>query len=203
MLSPLIEFLLENQKNHKGKSLTKLLKCSDKRLERTSKDMMPWLFPVDAATADNTVAPFLTLEDISIMRDNERIKSALKMAMIRMVWYLDSNKVWVAPKSPMFLTIARILRCLWIAGLKHDYVLFQRSLDGVYVQFPHCVGEETYFYWKMMNQTAFFRKYPLTIPYDVMSEIANNAYKNEPKETKTVGDTSEEIMAALCGYGYV
>ena len=53
-----------------------------------------------------------------------------------------------------------------------------------------------------------------------MAEIANNAYADK-KETqkiktvsettittaeptsKTVGDTSEEIMAALCGYGYI
>lgn len=203
MLSPLIEFLLENRKNHKGKSLTKILKGSDKRLERMSKDIMPWLFPVDAATDDNKVAPFLTFDDICIMRDNAKIQGSIKLAMMRMMWYLDANKRWVTPKSPMFITIARVLRCLWLVGLKHDYVMFQRLLDDVYVEFPHCIGEETYFYWKMMNQTMFFRKYPLTIPYDVMADITNNAYKNESEETKTIGDTSEEIMAALCGYGYV
>ena len=160
---------------------------------------MPWLFPVDAATEDNKVAPSLILNDISVIRNNPIIQKAIKMAMIRMVWYFDANKTWITPKNPMFITIARILRCLWLTGLKHEYVLFQKSLDGAYVQFPKCIGEETYFYWKMMNQTIFFRKYPLTIPYDVMAEIANNAYKTE-LETKTVGETTDEMMTAACGY---
>ncbi len=195
MASPLIEFLLEKGKNHKGKSMTKILKASDARLERTSKDAMPWLFPVDAATEDNKVAPFLTLEDRCVLRNNLVVQGSIKMALVRMIWYFEATKVWLVPKSPTYITIARILRCLWLAGMKHDYVLLQKSLDGAYVQYPNVIGEETYFYWKMMNQDDFFRKYPLTIPYDVMSKIANSAYQDEPKAAKTVGEMSEEMEA--------
>ena len=104
----------------------------------------------------------------------------------------------------MYITIARILRCLWLAKMKHDYVLFQRSLDGAFVQFPHCIGEETYFYWKMMNNDEFFAEYPLVIPYEVMMKIANRIEDPaEPSKSSTVGETSDEIMAAMCGYGYI
>lgn len=201
MSSELIDFLLEKGRNHKGKSFKKVLKCSDQRLERTAKDIMPWLFPVDAETEDNKVAPVLNLADLHVMRNNMIVQGAIKMAVVRMIWYFEASKVWLAPKSPMYITIARILRCLWLANMKHDYVLFQKSLDGAFVQFPNCVGEETYFYWKMMNNDEFFKKHPLTIPFEVMTDITNNAYKNEPK-ANTISESSDDLMSAMCGFGY-
>lgn len=201
MSSELIDFLLEKGRNHKGKSFKKVLKCSDQRLERTAKDIMPWLFPVDAETEDNKVAPVLNLADLHVMRNNMIVQGAIKMAVVRMIWYFEASKVWLVPKSPMYIIIARILRCLWLANMKHDYVLFQKSLDGAFVQFPNCIGEETYFYWKMMNNDEFFKKHPLTIPYEVMTDITSNAYKNELK-ANTIGEASDDLMAAMCGFGY-
>lgn len=201
MNSLLIDFFLETGRNHKGKSFKKTLKYSDKRLERTVKDIMPWLFPVDEMTEDNKVAPILNITDILILRDNLLVQGAIKMALVRMVWYFEASKIWLTPKSQIYITIARILRCLWLANMKHDYVLFQKSLDNAYVQFPNVIGEETYFYWKMMNNDEFFKKYPLTIPYEVMMHIANKAYQDDESKGKTVGDVADEMTIAMCG-GY-
>jgi len=201
MGSELIDFLLEKGKNHKGKSFKKVLKCSDQRLERTAKDILPWLFPVDAETEDNKVAPVLNLADLHVLRNNLVVQGAIKMAVVRLIWYFEASKIWLVPKSPMYITIARILRCLWLANMRHDYVLFQKSLDGAFVQFPNVIGEETYFYWKMMNNDEFFKTYPLTIPYEVMFNIANPIEDSVPVG-KTVGEASDDMMAAMCGFGY-
>lgn len=201
MGSELIDFLLETGRNHKGKSFKKMLKCSDQRLERTAKDIMPWLFPVDAETEDNKVAPVLNFADLYVLKNNLAVQGAIKMALVRMIWYFEASKIWLAPKSKTYIIIARILRCLWLANMKHDYVLFQKSLDGAFVQYPNCIGEETYFYWKMMNNDEFFKTYPLTIPYEVMFNIANPIEDSVPVG-KTVGEASDDMIAAMCGFGY-
>jgi len=50
-----------------------------------------------------------------------------------------------------------MLRCLWLADLKHDYVCLQKALDECFVDYPDIIGEETYLYWKNANNDEFMK----------------------------------------------
>ena len=156
MISKIIDFLRGDAVNYKGKTLIQLQSMTDFQLER-SHDVVQWMFPTDIASKNNQDAPVLSVEDIEIIKIDSVIKDAILLSLTRMIWFYEHNDFWITQKNHNFLRLSRILRCLWLAELKHDYVSLQKALDEVFIDNSFVIGEETYLYWKNANNEIFIK----------------------------------------------
>ena len=190
MPSQIIKFLRDEARDYKGRTLFQLQMLPDYKLNNTH-DVIQWMFPTDIPSKHCAEAPVLTEEDIAIMKTDLTIKEAIQTSLTRMIWYFEKDDYWITQKNHNFLRITRILRCLWLAGLKHDYVCLQRVLDEIFVDYTDIVGEETFLYWKNANNDEFM--------------------KSEDK-AKFIGKCKEELIGpcnrasnedSYCDYGYV
>jgi len=161
--SHVIRFLRNHCCDIRGRSLIELQTLSDKKIER-SKDVIPWLFPTDLTCREYTLAPVLDSLDIFTMKCDSKIQSNIEISLKRMVNFYESNDFWITQKNHNFMRIARILRCLWLADMKHDYASLQRALDEVFIQNTEIVGEDMYMFWKYANDTEFVKEYDLPPP---------------------------------------
>jgi hypothetical protein len=158
MPSDVIKFLRSEGRDHKCRTLIGLLAMNDAELEK-SHDVIQWLFPSDLPSMYAPFAPVLTAEDIETMKTDEIVQAALKMCLERMIHFYENSNHWITLHNHNYKRITRMLRCLWLAGLKHDYVSLSKALDDVFIENPDTVGEETYLYWKNANND-FFMKNP-------------------------------------------
>ena len=157
MPSQIIKFLRDEAKDYKGRTLFEMQSLPDYKLEKTH-DIIQWMFPIDIPSKYNPNSPVLTEEDIAIMKTDLTVQAAIQTSLTRMIWYYEKNDYWVTQKNHNFLRITRILRCLWLAGMKHDYVCFQRALDDIFTDYNEIIGEETFLYWKNANNKEFLEK---------------------------------------------
>lgn len=156
MPSRIIRFLRGDQRDTQGRCLKDMHDLPDWKLERCH-DVVQWMFPTDIPSAHYPDAPVLTAEDIAIIQNDGHIKAIIQLSLTRMVEFYEKNDYWITQKNHNFLRLTRILRCLWLAGLKHDYVSLQKALDDVFIDYPDIVGEETYLYWKNANNDEFIK----------------------------------------------
>jgi hypothetical protein len=154
MPSRIIRFLRGNQRDTQGRCLKDIHDMPDWKLERCH-NVIQWMFPTDIPSAHHPDAPVLTPEDIEIIKNDQHIRAAIQSSLTRMVCFYEKNDYWITQKNHNFLRISRILRCLWVSGLKHDYVSLQKALDDVFIDYPDIIGEETYLYWKNANNKEF------------------------------------------------
>lgn len=159
MSSPIIKFLRDDGTDYKGRKLFQLQCMSDEEIER-SHDVIQWMFPSDIPSSHFKNSPVLTEDDISIMKYNLAIHGSLQTSLTRMLWFYENNNWWITMKNHNFKRITRILRCLWLADLKHDYVCLQRALDEIFEENSDIIGEETYRYWKRANDKEYLMNPP-------------------------------------------
>lgn len=155
-MSRIINFLKGDQRDTQGRTLKEMHDLPDWKLERTH-DVIQWMFPTDIASQHSEGAPVLTPEDIEIIKNDPHIQAIIQLSLTRMVWFYEKDDYWITQKNHNFLRLTRILRCLWLAGLKHDYVCLQKALDDIFIDYPDIVGEETYLYWKNANNDEFMK----------------------------------------------
>jgi Opioid growth factor receptor (OGFr) conserved region len=152
--SQIIKFLRGEGTDHKGRTISQVRILPDHRLEK-SHDIIQWLFPSDMKSGHSPQAPILTDADIEIMRFDERIQNQITMSLDRMIKFYQKDDYWITQKNHNFLRITRILRCLWLAGRKHDYVCLQHCLDDIWIDY-HDIIEDSFYYWKFANDREFF-----------------------------------------------
>ena len=172
MLSRIIKFLRDEAKDYKGRTLWEMQCLSDYKIDR-SNDVIRWMFPIDIPSKlYPDVAPVLTKEDVERMEKDQIVQSAIQTSLTRMIVFYEHNDYWVTMRNHNFPRITRILRCLWLAGMKHDYVCLQKALDEVYTEYPDIIEEETFYYWKNANNKDFLEKgYVLPPPPYSKSEL--------------------------------
>ena len=156
MSSKIINFLRGGEFDCKMRHIMELQHMPDWKIERTH-DVIQWLFPTDIPSEHNSDAPVLTPEDIEIIKNDSIIKAAIQKSLERMIYFYERNDYWITQRNHNYLRITRILRCLWLAGLTHDYVSLQKCLDDIFVDYPDIIGEETYLYWKNANNDIFIK----------------------------------------------
>lgn len=156
MESHIIEFLRGDKTDLKGRKLIHLQSLSDEQIER-SHDVIQWMFPTDLPSQHSPTAPVLTNVDILIMRSDPDILTNIQMSLMRMIWFFENNEFWLTQKNHNYKRITRILRCLWLVGLKHDYVCLQKALDDVFIENADIIGEEAYLFWKQANNDEFIK----------------------------------------------
>jgi len=152
----IIKFLRGEAFDTKIRTLAEMQRYPSWKLER-SHDVLQWMFPTDIKSKSYDEAPILTLEYIQCIQADKEIQSAIRSSLNRMLAFYEENDYWVSQRNHNFKRLTRILRCLWLAGLKRDYVCLQKALDEVYVDYADIVGEETYSYWKNANNDEFMK----------------------------------------------
>lgn len=177
MASRVISFLRGEVKDDKNRSLTELQSMPDWKLERTH-DAIQWLFPTDIPSRHIKDAPVLTPNDVDILATDLAIHDTIQMSLTRMIWFYEKNDYWISQCNHNFLRITRILRCLWLANMKHDYVGLQKALDAIFIDYADIIGEETYLYWKNANDDKFMK--------DPEYRAKILAYYNEPAPKQIV-----------------
>ena len=177
MTSRIINFLRGSATDYLARKLTELQNLPDHQLERCH-NVVQWMFPTDIPSKFYQDAPVLTPEDIETIQNDLVIQGAIQLSLTRMIWFYQANDYWLTQKNHNYLRITRILRCLWLANLKHDYVSMQTVLDDIFIDYPDIIGEETYLYWKNANNDIFLKqpdKLPTPIRVSLPSavEVAN------------------------------
>jgi hypothetical protein len=186
MPSRVISFLRGETPDYKGRKLTELQSMPDWKLERTH-DVIQWLFPTDIPSQHSQEAPVLSAEDVAILKDDLVVQGAIQMSLTRMIWFYQKDDYWISQKNHNFLRLTRILRCLWLCGLTHDYVSLQKALDEVFIEYADIIGEETYLYWKNANNNEFVKD--PTVRAAVLAY-----YKPAPPQIK---ETPTDVAACL------
>ena len=156
MPSQIVKFLRDEGKDYKGRTLYEMQTLPDYKLERTH-DVIQWMFPTDLPSKHDPNAPVLTEEDIAVMKNDLMVQASIQTSLTRMIWFFEKNDYWITQRNHNFLRITRILRCLWLVGLKHDYVCLQKALDDIYTDYPDIIGEETFLFWKSANNDEFMK----------------------------------------------
>ena len=177
MTSRIINFLRGSATDYLARKLTELQNLPDHQLERCH-NVVQWMFPTDIPSKFYQDAPVLTPEDIETIQNDLVIQGAIQLSLTRMIWFYQANNYWLTQKNHNYLRITRILRCLWLANLKHDYVSMQKVLDDIFIDYPDIIGEETYLYWKNANNDIFLKQpdklpTPLRVSLPSAVEVAN------------------------------
>ena len=191
MPSQIIKFLRDEVKDYKGRTLYEMQSLPDYKIERTH-DIIQWMFPTDIPSQHNPNSPVLTEEDIATMKTDLTVQAAIQTSLTRMIWFYEKNDYWISQKNHNFLRITRILRCLWLAGMKHDYVCFQKALDDIFTDYSEIIGEETFLYWKNANNDEF------------MKNEDKSKFLDKYKQLELIGPTQRASNEdSYCDYGYV
>ena len=151
----LISFLRGEGPDINGRTLSSLNDSCDDELEQ-SHDFIQWMFPSDIPSKHNDYAPVLTKEQIEMIRNDDLIKEWIRMSLLRMLYFYKGSW-WITRRNHNFLRITRILRCLWLSGLKWEYDKLQIVLDRIYNKHSDIIGSVTYTYWKNANDNDFFQ----------------------------------------------
>lgn len=174
--SRMLQFLRSECPDYKGRWLIDLQTLPDYKIERTH-DIIQWMFPTDIRSESQPNSPVLTEYDIFNLKNNTRARISIKRSLDRMVKFYETNVYWITQKNHNYKRLTRILRCLWLADLHHDYVSLQKCLDDVFSDNFDIVGEETYMFWKNANNYVYLME-----------------KKNEVKEIITPTDDSEYTL---------
>lgn len=156
MDSQIIKFLRNEAADFKGRFLIQVIMMTDEQLER-SHDCIQWMFPSDIRSQHSSYAPVLTEKDIQVMKSDKVVQCAIKTCLDRMLRFFENNDFWLTQRNHNYKRLTRMLRCLWLADMKHDYVSLSKALDDVFIDNPDLVGEETYLYWKNANNDSFMK----------------------------------------------
>lgn len=175
MDSHIILFLRGSQADYKGRNIVQLRNMTHTKLEKAH-DVVQWLFPTDIKSEFCKDAPILTPEDILTILKDGKIQQNLELSLGRMIRFYQKDDFWITPNNHNFRRITRILRCLWLSGMIHDYVCFQKVLDDIYTDYANII-DDSFFFWKGANNLEF-----LNNPSKYLSSIKSTPMPNVKKE---------------------
>lgn len=146
----IVEFYASATPDHRGRSLTEILKWSDERLESVH-DYIQWLFPLKERSGFNMNAPVLDEPTIQEFQSRPELKGKLRASFERMLEFygleiLDDDPPivrrartfaersgnWLTAGNHNHLRITRILKSLQTLGLKGEAAAFFTCLADIY-----------------------------------------------------------------------
>lgn len=164
--SPLIAFYRGSGRDAADRSLAEILAWDDERLERVH-DYIQWLFPLDAPSAFNPLAPVLTPADIAAFRRDPQLRERLRDSLLRMIRFYglacdDARAVriepsarfgarasnWLTPGNHNHLRLTRILRSLSLLGLEAHARALLHCLEAIAADYPGAIEAKTLDYWR-------------------------------------------------------
>jgi hypothetical protein len=168
--SPIIEFYIGTQPDHRGRYLHEIQHWPDEQLESVH-DYIQWLFPLPERSGFNVAAPVLNPESIQGFRTRADLQENLRVSFLRMMNFYGlelragvqitvtrapnfATKAtnWLSPENHNHLRITRILRCLTVLGLEPEAKAFFGCLAEIYGDEQNkplpAISDETMAYWR-------------------------------------------------------
>ena len=149
-----IQFLQGLVRNNKGHCLRDYQFSTDIQFENCN-DAVVWMFPIDCPSKYNPDIIPLSEKDILMLTSDKSIAGYLRFSLSRVFRFYKSNAFHPCQKSHHYFRFARILRCLWLSGLKREYVSLQRFLDKLYLADSSLIGIPMFLHWKYANNDIF------------------------------------------------
>lgn len=163
----IVSFYLGKCPDNNGRMIDDILSWDNERLEYVH-DYIQWLFPLKEKSAYNPSAPTISDEEINKFRNSNVLKAKLLESFIRLLEFYgfecqwEGNRLnvvrssnfevrsryWLTSGNHNFLRITRILKCLWLLGLKDHALAFMNALEEVYGEYDEVVGTETLSHWR-------------------------------------------------------
>lgn len=190
----IIKFLRAEAFDTKIRTLGEMQHYPSWKLERSC-DVFHWMFPTDIKSKSYDEAPILIPEYIKCIQADKLIQSAIKVSLDRIISLYEENEYWITQRNHNFKRLTRILRCLWLAGLKRDYICLQKALDEVYTDYTDIVGENTYAYWKNANNDEFMKNPP---KWAISLQLPDTKIIELPKSDVTVIPVNQIVNDEQC-----
>lgn len=105
-MSPIVAFLLHNQKDCEGRTLQEVLSQSNEYWEYRH-DFIQWVFPLSVPSAHNPKAPILTPVDIQHLQCSD-----MQVSVDRYLQFLRETQNWKRGRDHNHLRISRVLQFL-------------------------------------------------------------------------------------------
>lgn len=160
-MSPIIEFYKNDVKNIDGYKRTDILAFNDDEFEG-GHTFIQWMFPLQEPSQFNLDAPLLTEEDIAVWNADDELKKNLLETFDRFLNFIGvgrnglemklnpsestENMVWKRFNHNM-LRITRVLRCLYLLGLKEYSFALYEMLREVYDTKRYRISPTTFQFW--------------------------------------------------------
>jgi len=164
-VSALLDFLRGDGRDARGRSIAEIWALSNEDIERRH-DFIPWLFPLDTASAAVPEPPVLGAEEVAILRRDRAIRANLRRSLDRMLAFYglawDSERrviglgrdfreqavVWLSPGNHNLLRLTRILRSLVLAGETDAAGALFACLEGLYRgPYRRTIGPQSFAHW--------------------------------------------------------
>ena len=111
MITSVLGFLSNQDRNASGWLLTDIWKFNDTQIENTH-TFSQWVFPIDEPSRAIPGSPILTEEQITEIRNSEQAKQNLSKSADWYFNFLRRNKFWRKPHDHNHLRITRVIKSL-------------------------------------------------------------------------------------------
>jgi hypothetical protein len=163
-VSRITDFYREQGTDAEGRSLQEILGWDDERLEEVH-DFIQWLFPLPEPSRFSPDAPLLSPEDVAAFHAGPALQANLRRSYQRFLAFLGLAEgedgrvqegaafasripdVWAVPNHN-WLRISRVLRSLWLLGLRAESQALYTWLTETHRQHRFPIGSDTFAYWK-------------------------------------------------------
>jgi hypothetical protein len=110
-MSPIVQFLTADGRDHAGRGVEDVLAFDDRELEARH-DFIQWLFPLPEPSRAVAGAPVLTPADVVLLRRSPEAQARLTQAAARMLAFYRANDDWRVRFDHNHLRISRIIKSL-------------------------------------------------------------------------------------------
>ena len=162
-MNPLILFYIGSHPDHRGRTLSEILKQDDCWLEVTH-DYIQWLFPNEERSGVNPCVPTITDEIQQAFKNDEILQTHLRASFYRMLSFYglvatdhgivkgdnwEKRKLnWFVEDTHNNLRITRILKCLCALGLEDEAIRYHQALVELVQNEKECgIGSMAQQFW--------------------------------------------------------
>ncbi len=131
-------------------------------------DYIQWLFPLEARSAFNSVAPTLTPATIAAFRGDAALRAELEASLVVMLLFYGlrvaadplrlridrspdfptRSRVWLSVGNHNYLRLTRILTSLRVLGLPDHSAVLLGQLELIARTYPQLIGKTTLAFWR-------------------------------------------------------
>lgn len=163
---PLVAFFRGTGFDDECRTLEQILTWDDQLME-VCHDYIQWLFPTDEPSRFNQDAPILGKDAQETFKEDETIQRNMRRALRHFLAFLGLHfedapvqvekaenfgkrvlMCWRGPRNHNWKRIARVLKCLHLAGLTSEHRAFAVCLEEIIRENPDMIEEETVAIWR-------------------------------------------------------
>ena len=146
-MSQVVLFLQGDGFDSSGRHIDQILEMPDYELEETH-DYIQWIFPLPEPSSVNVNAPLLSLDEISLIKDDLIIQNNLEKAVICMENFYNKNDHWLGEYDHNHFRITRILKSLTLLHKKEMVHRFYNTVMNRINNSNNSVNQESLTHWE-------------------------------------------------------